>query len=242
MKRILAVVFIAAVFVAGLTGRAEAFTISFDAGPEGFTFTYKNFPLAGSGSILLTGPEDMPKIIKLRFILIPVATLELSMNSISPDAVTPKCSIHYSFMSTFSDTPVMVDDISLPFGHGGVSNSLQYRAEDVAYDMEGVLQVKRKKSNYVLNFALGNLTGVRQAEADPDNNTIHQIIVRDNGAQFTTINLAFHPSLATNRMDFSVTTITPREPGNPDGAFTFEGSLPMPYGSYPLWFYRDPKY
>jgi len=242
MKKILSISFIAAVLFASLTARAEAFKISCDSGPEGFTFTYKHFPLAGSGSITLTGPDDMPGIIKFRFILITLATLELSLESIEPAAVTPQCSIHYRIAGAFSDTPVKEGAISLPFGHAGISNSLLYRAEDIAYDMEGVLQIRRRRSNYVLNFGLGNLTGIREAQADPDNNTINQTILRDTGAHFATINLAFHPRPLTCTMDFSVTTITPREPENPDDAFTFSGSLPMPYGNYHLWFYRDPKY
>jgi hypothetical protein len=237
VKRLACVCAVTALVMLASTERAEAFKVEYDAGLEGFSLSYRFFPFLGSGNIDLAGPDAPHQDINVRFFFIRFAVLVLSLKSITPDA-KPKLTLHYNLSSNLFPFLQSAGDISIPFGHGGISNSLFYRAEDRAYELEGVLQVRRRSSGYALNFGLGNLNGMWEAQADPDNKTIQQIITRDNGLQFADINLIFTPQLFTSTIAFNI-AITPLSAALPDDVFTLAGSLPVPYGSYHFWFYRD---
>ena len=237
MKRLACVCAVTAMVMLASTERAEAFKVEYEAGLDGFSLSYRFFPFLGCGKVSLAGPDAPHQDIKFRFFFIHFASLVLSVKSIAPDD-KPKLTLHYNISSNFFTFLKSAGDISLPFGHGGISNSLLYRAEDIAYEMEGALQVKRRRSRYALNFALGNLNGMWEAQADPDNKTIQQIITRDNGVRFADINLTFTPRLFTSKIAFNI-AITPLSATLPDDIIILAGSLPLPYGSYHYWFYRD---
>jgi hypothetical protein len=237
MKRVACACAVTALVMLASIERAEAFKVEYEAGLDGFSLSYRFFPFLGSGKVYLAGPDTPHQNINLRFFFIRFAVLVLSIKAIAPDDKS-KLTLHYNISSNLFTFLKSAGDISLPFGHGGASNSLFYRAEDRAYDMEGVLQVKRRRSRYALNFGLGNLNGMWEAQADPDNKTIQQVITRDNGLQFADINLTFTPQLFTSKIAFSI-AITPLSAALPDDIFTLAGSLSVPYGIYHFWFYRD---
>ena len=49
MRKRVAAAAVTVLILLAMTGRAEAFDIGYDAGPDGFVFHYTSFPLLGSG-------------------------------------------------------------------------------------------------------------------------------------------------------------------------------------------------
>ena len=240
MKRILAVIFIAAVFVAALTGRAEAykFTFKFDAGSDGITISLIKGPLSlRTQTIILTGPDDPAQTLRI----MPGLSVLLSIASINPDK--PQLTLHYVIESGFLIKGDQEGDVTLPFEHGYITNRKVYEEEEpgIHYDVYGSMQVALWRSNYALQFGLYDLNVIWAAQATRKVNEIHQIITREGGLQFADINLVFQPRLLYNKVAFNI-SMTPQSSTwpSPDNA-TFTGTLPIPYDNYHFWFYRDQK-
>ena len=238
MRKRVAAAAVAALILLAMTGRAEAFDIGYDAGPDGFVFHYTSFPLLGSGKLELADPQDPAQDIRFRFIILPFATVSLSIVSMEPNAPSPQLTLHYVLSTWILPKAEIAGDITLPFGHAGLSNRNSYIGVHPDYEMEGVLSVGRRISSYVLDFGLWNLNGIWKAETTTYTPSIQQTISRSNGDKFVDIRLAFDPRLFTNKIDFII-TITPHQPATADDTFVIAGSLPVPYGSYHFWFYRD---
>ena len=243
MKKICAVVFIAAVIVAGLAGRAHAyqFDFAFDAGADGITITFTKGPLPNvkvlPQIIKLAGPEDPPQ----KLWVMPGLYAELSIASIDP--VKPQLTLHYVISGGLVLNQDQEGDVTLPFEHGYITNRFFYEDVDpgINYDVYGSMNVALLRSRYTLQFGLSDLNGLFTAQATPRANEIHQTINRDSGLQFADVNLEFHPRLLYNKIAFNL-TMTPQSETWPDpDTATFAGTLPIPYGSYHFWFYRDSK-
>jgi hypothetical protein len=240
MKRMLAAVFIAAVFVAGLTGHAEAFKFdfAFDIGSDGITINFTKGPLSlRTQTVKLTGPDDQPQ----RLRIMPGLQVLLSIASIDPDK--PQLTLHYVIESSILIKEDQEGDITLPFEHGYITNRVVYEEvkPGIHYDVYGSMQVALWRSNYALQFGLSDLNVIWSAKATPKVNEIHQIITRESDLRFADINLVFHPRLLYNKVAFNI-IMTPQSSTwpSPDNA-TFTGTLPIPYDNYHFWFYRDQK-
>lgn len=243
MKKTCAVVFIAAVIAAGLAGRARAyqFDFAFDAGSDGITINFARGPLPNvtllPQTIELTGPDDPPQ----KLWVMPGLYAELSIASIDP--VKPQLTLHYVISGGLVLNQDQEGDITLPFEHGCITNRFFYKDVDpgITYDAYGSVNVALLRSSYALQFGLSDLNGLFTAQAAPGANEIHQTITRDSGLQFADVNLVFHPRLLYNKIDFNI-TMTPQSATWPDpDTATFAGTLPIPYGSYHFWLYRDSK-
>jgi hypothetical protein len=156
MKQRVAVAAVAALILLALTGRAEAFNIGYDAGPDGFALNYTLFPFLGSGRLELASPDDQPQNLNFHLLFLPFATLRLSMTSIKPSATTPQLTIHYVASTWLLPRAELEGDITLPFGHSGLTNKDTYIGVHPDWEMEGVLNVGRSTSNYILDFGLWN--------------------------------------------------------------------------------------
>ena len=240
MKRIYAAVFITAVLIAGLAGRAEAYKFDcvFDAGSDGITINFTKGPLSlRTQTVKLTGPDDPPQMLRI----MPGLQVLLSIASIDTDK--PQLTLHYVIESGFLINGDQEGDVTLPFEHGYITNRWIYEDVDpgINYDVYGSMKVALWSSNYVLQFGLPDLNDIWTAKATRKANEIHQIITREGGLQFADINLVFNPRLLYNKVAFNI-TMTPQSSTwpSPDNA-TFIGTLPIPYGNYHFWFYRDQK-
>ncbi len=240
MRKKFAAVVVTALMLLAMTGSAKALTVAYDAGPDGFAFSYTSFPLLGSGKLELADPGDLPQYLIFRILGLPIATLRLEIASMAPDSLSPKLTVHCEFSSWLAPQAEFAVDVNLPFGHGGVSNKTTYIGLHPSYELEGVLKVGRQTSSYVMNFGLWNLHNTWKAEANEFTPTIQQVITRSNGDKFASISMEFDQQLLTCQIGFIV-TITPHQPATQDDTFVLAGSLPVPYGSYHFWFYRDPK-
>lgn len=240
MKKLRTFACIAAMIVACLTGSAHAykFDFSFDAGSDGITISFTKWPLSLSQqTIRLTGPEDPPQ----KLWVMPGLYVLLQIASIDP--VKPQLTLHYVITGGLVLNQDQEGDITLPFEHGYITNRFFYEDVDpgINYDAYGSMNVALWRSSYTLQFGLVDLNGLFTAQAGPGANEIHQTINRDSGLQFADINLEFHPRLLYNKIVFNI-TMTPQSETwpDPDNA-TFAGALPIPYGGYHFWFYRDSK-
>ena len=241
MKRKLAVIFSTAVLLAALTGNAHAFKFefSFDAGADGLTVKFTRGILSGySETIQLSRPGDPPQTIWLT----PELFVVLSITSLDTNA-QPTLTLHYVIWSGLVHKLDKEGDIILPYGHGFITNRYFYTPADptITYDVQGATNIAFfRKSNYSLKFDLPELTSTKTAQVDPTTNEIHQTIKRDNDQDFTVINLVFKPRLLYNKVTFDI-TMTPLSATVPTNTFIFKGTIPVPYGSYHVRFYRDSK-
>ncbi len=238
MRKRVAAAAVTVLILLAMTGRAEAFNIGYDAGPDGFVITYTRFPLLGSGKLELADPQDPAQELRFRFIILPFATLSIAIKSMEPDALSPQLTLHYVLSTWLLPKAELDGDITLPFGHAGLSNRNSYIGVHPDYEMEGVLSVGRSTSSYVLDFGLWNLTGIWKAETTAYTPSIQQSISRSNGDKFVDIRLNFDPRLFTNKIDFLI-TVTPHQPATKDDTFVLAGSLPIAFGSYHFFYYRD---
>ena len=239
MKKMLAFVLSSAALLV-LTGSAHAlkFDMSFDAGPYGLKIAFTRGPL--SQTIQLTGTEDPPQTLRI----MPGLSADISLTSLGPDG-KQQLTLHYVIANEYIRGEDQEGYITLPYEHGYITNRLFYvhGNPNIIYDVQGSTNVALWRSRYSLQFGLTDLKGLFETQAAPGTNDIHQTINRDNGVLFADINLTFHPRLFYNKVVFNI-TMTPQ--GNtgkwpyPDPT-TFTGTLPMPYGSYHFWFYRDSK-
>ncbi len=240
MRRIYAAVFITVVLIAGLAGRAEAYKFDcvFDAGSDGITISFTKGPLSlRTQTVTLQGPDSLPQTLRI----MPGLQVLLSIASIDPDK--PQLTLHYVIESGFLINGDQEGDVTLPFEHGYITNRWIYEDVDpgINYDVYGSMKVALWSSNYALQFGLSDLNGKWTAQATRKVNEIHQTITREGGLQFADINLVFNPRLLYNKVAFNI-TMTPQSSTwpSPDNA-TFIGTLPIPYGNYHFWFYRDQK-
>ena len=67
---------------------AEAMRLEYAASQDGFQFKYR-MPFFGFGRVDLAGPDDAPEDIAFRFLFIKLATVQLSIASVNPDAQPP---------------------------------------------------------------------------------------------------------------------------------------------------------
>jgi hypothetical protein len=239
MKKILAAVCSAAVILV-LTGSAHAyrFDMAFDAGSDGLTITFTKRLL--TQTIQLTGTEDPPQTLRI----IPGFSVDLSLTSLGPDD-KQQLTLHYALVNVFDPTDKHEGDITLPFEHGYITNRLFYDPGDpsINYDLQGSADVTMLSSGYSLQFGLANLNGLIEAQTDPATNDIHQKVNRDSGEPFADINLVCTPRLLYNSVEFNVTMTPHSDTGQWPYPYptTFTGALPVPYGAYHFWFYRDSK-
>jgi hypothetical protein len=238
MRKRVAAVAVTALILLAMTGRAEAFDIGYDAGPDGFVLSYTRFPLLGSGKLELADPQDPAQDLRFRFIILPFVKLSLSIKSMEPDALSPQLTLHYVLSTWLLPKAELDGDITLPFGHAALSNKNSYIGVHPDWEMEGVLNVGRRTSSYVLDFGLWNLNGIWKAETTTYTPSIQQTISRSNGDKFVDIRLGFDPRLSTNKITFLI-TITPHQPATKDDTFVLAGTLPVPYGTYHFYYYRD---
>lgn len=239
MKKILvAAVCSAALLVLPGSAHACRFALRFDAGPEGLTIAFTRGFL--TQTVMLTDTQDPPQ----RLRLMPGLSVDLSLTSLGPDD-RRQLTLHYILAGVLTLAQDREGDFTLPYEHGYITNKCRYDHgdPDLRYDLQGAALVLPFKSAYSLQFGLEDLSSLIVAQADPQTNDIHQTIYRDNGDLFADINLAFHPRLLYSRVDFAVSMTPQSDTGQdpyPDPT-AFTGTLPVPYGVYHLWFYRDSK-
>lgn len=241
MKRRFAIACLTGLLFACLSGSAHAFRfdISFDAGPNGITITLTRGPLSlRSETVQLTGPEDPPEAL----MIMPGVFVQLSIAEIAPEG-KPQLTLHYVIWTGFILREDQAGDITIPFEHGYITNRWNDEPIDpgINYDVYGSIWVGLWRSNYALQFGLSDLSGLWEAQASFRSNEIHQTIIRDSGLDFADVSIEFHPRLLYTTIDFDI-TMTPQSSTwpNPDNT-TFTGSVPVPYGNYHFWFYRDSK-
>jgi hypothetical protein len=241
MKRLLTLACITGVLLAAPVQSAYAFRfdLMFDAGPNGITITLTKGPLSGwSETVQLTRPDDPPQALRI----MPGLFVQLSIAEIAPEG-KPQLTLHYVIWSGIILREDHAGDITIPFEHGYITNRWFYEEVDpgINYDVYGSMWVGMWRSRYSLNFGLSDLNGLWEAQASPRSNEIHRTITRDSGLDFADVYLAFHPRLFYTKVDFNI-IMTPQSETwpSPDTA-AFTGALPVPYGNYHFWFYRDSK-
>ena len=175
----------------------------------------------------------------------PGLSVELSLTALGSDG-TQELTLHYAIVSEVPFLDGHEGDINLPFEHGYITNRWFYvhPDPDINYDVQGYANVSRLSSGYSLQFGLTDLNDTFVTQAAPKTNDIHQQIYRASGFQFADINLVFHPQLLYNEVAFDITMAPQWDTGDHwpyPGSSNFTGTLPVPYGSYHFWFYRDSK-
>lgn len=218
---------------------AEAIRLEYSASQDGFHFKYL-IPFVGFGKVDLTDPDDPPEDIRIRFLFIKLATLQLSLASINPDAAPPKLTVHYDvtpsrFLSRFITAPLS-GDIPVFFGDAGLRAKFfrKWFFEATGNDADMRLLLTRKNSKYAFDFDLPKLTGTWEGEADKQDNQIQQSITYNN-FKFADISFTFTylPALAT-KVAYSIKITA--DPLHPDNETNLDGNFVVPNGSYYVWF------
>jgi hypothetical protein len=218
---------------------AEAIRLEYSASQDGFKFKYR-IPFFGFGRVALTGPNDQPQDLRLRFLFIKLATLQLSIASIDPDEEPPSLTVHYDltpsrFLSRFVPEPLS-GDIPVIFGEAGLRIKLfrKWFFGATGNDADMRVLLTRKKSKYAFDFDLPQLKGSWEDEANRQDNQIQQTITYDN-VTFADINLTFTymPAFVT-KVAYSIKLKS--NPLLPDNSTSFDGNVVLPNGSYYVWF------
>ncbi len=217
-------------------GYAEAMRFEYSAGQDGFQFKYR-IPFLGFGRVNLADPADPPEAINIRFLFVKLATIQLSIASVNPDAKQPNLTLRYDISSRFSSSPKS-GTIPVSFGDGGLRIKffrpwfLWTRGNDA--DIR--LLLTRKKTKAVFDFSLPKLEGTWVDEANSQDNQIQQSITNNDNETFADITMTFTylPAFVT-RVNYSI-TVTPDPAGDPDNSSSFDGDLVLPNGSYHAWF------
>ena len=219
---------------------AEAVRLEYSASQDGFNFKY-HIPFLGFGRVNLTDPTDPPQDIRIRFLFMKLATLQLSIASINPDAVPPSLTVHYDLtpgrlLSRFIPN-TLSGDIPALFGNAGIRIKFfsKWFFSSTGNDTDMRLLLTTRRSKYAIDYNLPQLTGNWEGEANRQDNQIQQEIIYNN-IKFADINLTFTymPVLFT-KVAYSIKVTT--NPMNPsDNGSSFDGNLVLPNGSYYVWY------
>ena len=218
---------------------AEAIRFEYSASEDGFNCKYR-IPFFGFGRVSLTDPSDTPKDIRIRFLFLKLATLQLSIASINPDAKPPSVTVHYELtpgrlLSRFITNPI-AGDIPAFFGNAGIRIKFfrKWFLWTPGNDADGRLLLTKKRSKYDLDCTLPQLTGNWTGEANQQDTEIQQEIIYNNikvaDLSFT---VTYMPVLIT-KIAYSLKIINPLDPS--DNGTSFGGNLVLPNGSYHVWY------
>lgn len=214
---------------------ADAMRFEYSAGEDGFHCKYL-IPFFGFGRVKLAGPDDAAKAIHVRLLFVKLATIQLSVASVNPDAQPPNLMLHYDITSRFSSSSIS-GNLPVSFGDGGIRIKLfrKWLLWTKGNDADIRLLLTRKKTKVVCDFDMPALNGTWKDEASPENNHIQQSIAYNNNT-FADIDLTFTylPAFVT-RVNYSI-NVTPDPVGAPDNSSSFDGDLVLPNGSYHAWF------
>jgi hypothetical protein len=218
---------------------AEAMRFEYAAGQDGFQFKYR-VPFFGFGRVDLAGPDDEPEDLTLRFLFMKLATVQLSISSVNPDAQPPNLLLRYDITSRFSSVPLS-GSLPVAFGEGGLRIKffrpwfLWSKGNDA--DLRLLLTRKKTKARFV--FDLPKLQGTWEDEANSEDNQIQQSITYNN-LTFADITMTFTslPAFFT-KVTYAI-TVLPDPAGAPDNSSSFDGNLVLPNGSYHAWFNAAP--
>ena len=213
----------------------EAMRFEYAASQDGFQLKYL-MPFFGIGRVDLSGPDDGPEDIPLRFLFIKWATIQLSIASVNPDAQPPNLMLRYDITSRFSSVPLS-GAMPVAFGEGGVRIKffrpwfLWTKGNDA--DLRLLLTRNKTKARFV--FDLPKLQGTWEDEANSEDNQIQQSITYTN-LTFADITMTFTylPAFFT-KVTYAI-TVLPDPAGAPDNSSSFDGNLVLPNGSYHAWF------
>ncbi|MBN2106944.1 MAG: hypothetical protein JW832_05910 [Deltaproteobacteria bacterium] len=219
---------------------AEAMRFEYAASQDGFQCKYL-MPFFGFGRVDLTGPDDEPEDIALRFLFIKFATVQLSIASINPDAQPPNLMLRYDITSRFSSVPLS-GALPVAFGDGGLRIKLfrPWFLWTKGNDADLRLLLTRKKTKALFEFDLPKLQGTWADEANSQDNQIHQSITNNDNETLADIDMTFTylPAFFT-KVTYAI-TVMPDPVGAPDNSSSFDGNLVLPNGSYHAWFNAEP--
>lgn len=216
---------------------AEAMRFEYAASPDGFHFKYI-MPFFGFGRVDLADPDDTPEDIQIRFLFVKLATIQLSIASVNPDAKPPHLMLKYEVSSRFSSVPKS-GAIPVSFGDGGLRIKLfrPWLLWTAGNDVDMRLLLTRKKTKAEFVFDLPKLKGAWEDEATPQDNQIQKSIT-DNTTNLTyaDINMTFTylPAFFTKVEYILHVNLDPAGPS--DNSSDFSGALFLPNGSYHAWF------
>ena len=215
--------------------RAEAdYTISIDAGANGFHMVYR-LPLIATGWVNLK-EGDKAKPINLSFLFIPIAKLELSVVS-SDTTITethplPTLKLHY--IVTGASFTTMESDIDVPWCTAGIEIGL-FKAFGLPplgdKDIKAYFMLKKEKSHVEVSINTATIADQSwKDDATPDNPTITKEVdfTQDGQTIPFTVELTFDSSSAL------MTQVTYSIP-MPGSALIAGGPLTLPNGRYSLW-------
>jgi hypothetical protein len=242
MKRSMLMTFFIGIALACMPGAARATLLAYDADSTGVTVTYRSFltPLQPREFTLSAPVNGEVQTVSIHMGLLSV---DLALTELAPGG-RPCFNMQWTIKSIWLNPQKQEGVITLPFGHGGITNN-RLQAEDPAqFDAKGVFRVRWFfPSSYEVQFGLPNLQSTIEAQTD-DDRRITQVISRDNGNELVDVNLTFNPSIFLlppfigSKISFDL-TVTPDSVTLPDETFEFNGTLPAFFGNYYFWFYRD---
>ncbi len=214
---------------------AEAMRFEYSASQDGFYFKYR-IPFFGFGKVELADPEDPPEDIQVRFLFIKLATIQLSIASVNPDAQPPTLLLNYAITSRFSSSAIS-GALPVPFGDGGIRIKFfrKWLLWTKGNDADIRLLLTRKKTKAVFAFDMPQLKGTWKDEANSGDNQIQQSITY-NDLTFADISMTFsYPATLFTKVNYAI-TVTPNPATAPDNSSNFDGELVLPNGSYHAWF------
>jgi hypothetical protein len=216
---------------------AEAMRFEYSASQDGFNFKYR-VPFFGFGRVALADQNAAPEDIPVRFLFIKLATIQLSIASVNPDAQPPNLILHFDVTSRFSSSTIS-RDMRVPFGDGGIRIKFfrKWLLWTKGNDADIRLLLNRKKTKAVFDFDMPELQGTWKDEANSQDNQI-LLSITDPVTQltFADISMTFsYPATLFTKVNYAI-TVTPNPATAPDNSSNFDGDLFLPNGSYHAWF------
>lgn len=226
--------------------RAESFIgVQVSASQDGFQLGY-NLPFMNIGNVNLACINDQSDI-NLHISFIRLISIQLSLAAINADATPPSLTLHYALtgglLSRFLPDPLPQGDIPVPFLEAGLQAALLGKIYKPLgnNDADISLLLTKSKTRYGVNVDMSMLQDNWSGEVTPASNTFSEKVVI-NSQEIADIQVTLdYGSYFFTMASYSITLTPPSLSGETlaDNT-TIEpitgGPIPLPNGSYRLWY------